>query len=97
VRLLRQEQSVGNGRRAVPPVGNGRRAVPPQTWECLLQADQPVSNLALLLPPGFSQATVNGASITPRSGLLEGRERQVLICDMPAGEPLSLVLTKEGK
>jgi hypothetical protein len=105
VRLLRQEQPVGNGRCAVPsgaafgaavaPGTTCRERTPCRSFE--LQASQPVPNLALLLPPGFVQASVNGTPVPSRSCFLEGRERQVLICDMPAGVPVSLVLDREGE
>jgi hypothetical protein len=57
-----------------------------------LQAEQPVSDLAILLPEGFAEATVNGVPASLQTRFLEGRERTVLVCDLPGGEPVSVVV-----
>ncbi len=57
-----------------------------ETWEFTLQAEQPISNAALLLPDGFTCATAQ-----PR--WLEGRERQVVVVEMPKEAPVSVTLT----
>jgi hypothetical protein len=57
-----------------------------ETLKFTLQARQPLSNAALLLPDGF---TCEAA----QRRCLEGRERLVVIQDMPANENLTLTLT----
>jgi hypothetical protein len=57
-----------------------------ETLEFTLQAEQPISNAALLLPDGFTCATAQ-----PR--WLEGREQQVVVVDMPKDAPVSVTLT----
>lgn len=60
-------------------------------WKGTLQADQEVSALALLLPPGSSQATFNGDPALLTTRYLEGQDRPMLICDLPKGKPVVLV------
>lgn len=59
-------------------------------WKGVLQADQAVADLALLLPRGLTQVTLNGAPTPLQTRSLEGQERTLLICDLPAGVPVVL-------